>query len=72
MMELLEKKLTARPKRLRMAVMHADALETAEQVKKQLQDRFDPYEIHIGIVAAVIGVHTGPGAWAVMYQNEDD
>jgi DegV family protein with EDD domain len=71
MMELLEEKLTPRPARLRMAVMHADALDTAERVKTEIQKRFNPYEVHIGSVTAVIGVHTGPGAWAVIYQNED-
>lgn len=70
-LELLDAVLTPRPRRLRMAVMHAHAPDVADQVARACQERFDPYELHIGHVAAVIGVHTGPGAWAVIYQNED-
>lgn len=71
MLELLDDALTPRPQRLRMAVVHAHAPEVAERVAQACRSRFDPYEMHIGHVAAVIGVHTGPGAWAVIYQNED-
>lgn len=70
-LELLDQRLTPRPRRLRMAVVHAHAPDVAERVAAECRARFAPYELHIGHVAAVIGVHIGPGAWAVIYQNED-
>ena len=68
---LLEQALPARPLRLRMGVVHADAAATARAVRDALHRRFRPLDIIVGPVTAVIGVHAGPGAWGVFWQVED-
>jgi DegV family protein with EDD domain len=67
----LDRRLTPRPVRLRLGVVHADAAELAEDIRREVERRFQPYECLVGHVTAAIGVHSGPGAWAVFYQIED-
>jgi len=67
----LEGRLTPRPARLRLGIVHADAADVAERLRTDLEARFTPVEILVHPITAAIGVHTGPGAWGVFYQNED-
>ncbi|MEX0800984.1 MAG: DegV family protein [Dehalococcoidia bacterium] len=46
---------------LRMAVMHADAPERAQEVAVALRDRFQPDELLVTEFTSVMGVHAGPG-----------
>lgn len=57
-------------KSLRIAVLHNDALEEAQEIKERIQGEFQPEEIIIGIVSPVLGVHTGPRAIALCGYTE--
>jgi DegV family protein with EDD domain len=70
-LEHLDRLLTPRPRRLRVGVAHADALEQAEHLHTILEERFQPCECLLSSVTAALGVHVGPGAWAVFYQIEE-
>ncbi|MBI4420663.1 MAG: DegV family EDD domain-containing protein, partial [Gemmatimonadetes bacterium] len=67
----LDRRLTPRPHRLRLGVVHADAADVAERVRETLVRRYQPFECLVGPVTAAVGVHAGPGAWGVFYQVED-
>lgn len=70
--ELLKERLTPRPNRLRIGIVHADAVDAANEAKAAIVDCFHPTEILMGPITPAIGVHLGPGAWGVFYQVEDD
>ncbi len=70
-LEELERRLTPRPSSLRLGVIHGDAPAVAEQLRAELIGRFAPRDCFLNHATAAIGVHTGPGAWAVFYQIED-
>jgi len=70
-LEHLDRRLTPRPKTLRMAIVHAGAPEIAAQLCVEVAERYAPAECHVGTITAAIGVHTGPGAWGIFYQIED-
>jgi DegV family protein with EDD domain len=70
-MDHLDRRLTPRPAKLRIGVVHADALETANQLRDAVVGRYAPYECIVHSVTAAIGVHTGAGAWGIFYQIED-
>jgi DegV family protein with EDD domain len=50
------------------AVMHADDLEKAEQLKYLMQERFGLEDILITDFTPVMGAHTGPGVLGLGYQ----
>ncbi|OGU03928.1 MAG: hypothetical protein A2W29_10405 [Gemmatimonadetes bacterium RBG_16_66_8] len=68
----LEARLTPRPARVRFGIVHADAGAVALTLRDELMQRFDPVDCLVEPVTAALGVHVGPGAWAVFYQIEDD
>jgi len=68
---LLDEALPAGRERLRMGVVHADVPEVAEEVRDALARRYEPYEILVSPVTAVLAAHAGPGAWGVLWQVED-
>jgi DegV family protein with EDD domain len=68
---LLEQRLTPRPKVVRFGVVHADAPDVAERVRKALVSAYRPRDCFVSLATAVLGTHVGPGAWAVFYQVED-
>lgn len=51
-------------------ISHADAPETAEEMKKLIEETFGTKTIVITEIGAVIGAHTGPGTIAVFFLNE--
>lgn len=67
----LERRLTPRPRQLRIGIAHADAADTAATVCEEIQKRFHPRECLVADVTAALGVHVGPGTWAVFYQIEE-
>lgn len=67
----LEARLTPQPSSLRFGVAHAGAPDVAERLRSDLVARYAPKECLVADVAAVLGVHVGPGAWGVFYQVED-
>ncbi len=67
----LDRRLTPRPARFRLAVAHGDAPDVAARLRDELLRRYAPDECFVNQVTAALGVHTGPGAWAVFYQIEE-
>jgi hypothetical protein len=68
---LLDQRLTPRPRVVRFGVVHADAVEVAERVRKALVAAYRPRDCFVSLATGVLGTHVGPGAWAVFFQIED-
>ncbi len=68
--ELLSERLTPRPERLRLGVVHVDAEDVAEEVRDSLVAEFAPRDCFLSPATAALATHVGPGAWAVCYQVE--
>ena len=68
--DLLDERLIE-AERYRFGVVHFAAEEWMHQVVEELERRYEPLEILSGPPTAAIGVHVGPGAWALAYQIED-
>lgn len=60
-----------RSREIRFGVAHFGASETADEIARLLRSRYPDSEVLVGPAAAALGVHTGPGAWALAYQIED-
>ncbi|HSM07736.1 MAG TPA: DegV family protein [Gemmatimonadota bacterium] len=56
---------------VRFGVAHFGAPETTTEIARILRSRYPASEVLVGPAAAALGVHTGPGAWALAYQIED-
>jgi DegV family protein with EDD domain len=67
----LEHRLTPRPERLRVGIVHAHAPDVAQRLRDAVQTRFAPRDCLVTEITAALGVHTGPGAWGIFYQVED-
>lgn len=50
-------------------ITHGDAIEDAEYVKKQIEEKFGIKNIMINPLGSVIGSHTGPGVIAIFYMG---
>ncbi len=59
LIELMEER--AGKKQMHVNIMHAGVPEEAEDLKKQVLDRFECVELYITEFTPVMGVHTGPG-----------
>ena len=51
----------------KVAVIHADCLDAAEELKNLVAHRFPEAEIETGELCPVVGAHTGPGLLALVY-----
>ena len=60
MLKIMEQK-TVKGQPLHVAVMHADSLDKAMALSKEISHRFDCTELFITEFTPVMGVHTGPG-----------
>lgn len=58
-------------RRYRFGVVHFGAPETADEIARRLRSRYAAKDVLVGPAAAALGVHTGPGTWALAYQIED-
>jgi DegV family protein with EDD domain len=70
-LHLIERRLAPRPRTVRFGVVHADAADVAAELRDELTRRYAPRDCFVAPVTAALGVHVGPGAWAVFYQVED-
>lgn len=52
---------------LHAAVLHADSLADAEQLRGRVDDQFDCLELHLTELTPVMGAHTGPGLLGLAY-----
>ncbi len=55
---------------LRAAVVHADRLDEALEVKEQVQSRFEPAELYLAELTPAIGTHVGQGTVGVGWYVE--
>jgi DegV family protein with EDD domain len=69
MLKLMEPKVV-RGKPLHVAVMHADALAQATEIRDEITARFECADLFITEFTPVMGVHTGPGLVGVAFYNE--
>lgn len=69
LIKLMEQKVV-QGQPLHVAVMHADALDTAVLLKNRISSQFDCAEIFITEFTPVMGVHTGPGLFGVAFYSE--
>ena len=70
MISLLRERIPDSRERLRLGIVHVMCAATARRIESGLKGEFDPDEVWIRPAAAVLAAHTGPGAWAVVYQYE--
>lgn len=71
-LELLERALEkARPRELRLGVVHGDIPEFAEALRAELVARYQPKQCLVAPITPVIAAHAGVGAWGVFYQIDD-
>ncbi len=56
---------------LHVAVMHADALKRAKELRDEISSRFSCIELFITEFTPVMGVHTGPGVVGVAFYSEE-
>jgi len=70
LVKLMEQKIV-KGHPLRVAVMHADALDKAIALRDQIAAQFDCTELFITEFTPVMGAHTGPGLVGVAFYNED-
>jgi len=68
MIDMMEREVGDRP--VRAAVLHADALEDAENLRDRVDDLFDCLELYVTEMTPVMGTHTGPGLLGLAYQLE--
>lgn len=52
-------------------ISHGDDLTFAEDIKAMIEQRFQPKQVEITMVGAVIGAHAGPGTIAIFFLNKD-
>ena len=71
MVDLLKEKLPPGGK-VKGAVVHGNALATAEELVERIKDAYDISELIITPVGAVIGCHTGPGLVGLLFFPEKE
>jgi len=57
--------------KMRIAVLHGNAQQKAEELAQRIQDEFNPIELLINTTGPVLGINTGPGALALCGYIED-
>jgi DegV family protein with EDD domain len=67
----LVRKHVADSEPVRVAVMHADAVKEAQELKERIAAEFNCVEIFITDFSPVMGYATGPGTLALAYYKED-
>jgi DegV family protein with EDD domain len=56
---------------VRVAVLHADSLDDAEELGRRVKDQFDCLELHVTELTPVMGTHTGPGLLGLAYYVDE-
>lgn len=57
---------------LRIAVLHGNAQEKAQEIADRIREKFQPRELLFNITGPVLGVNTGPGAIALCGYTEEE
>lgn len=58
-------------KLLRVAVLHGDAADTAQEMAEKIRAEYDPLELLVNSTNTAMGIHTGPGAVGLCGYSED-
>ena len=66
LLNITEERLGTR-KMAEAAVVHVDCLEEGKQLRRLVQERFDPPQIHLSDVSPVVGTHVGPGGLGLAF-----
>jgi len=53
------------------AISHGDDVEAALELKKMIEERFQPKDVYMNIIGAAIGAHSGPGTLALFFLNKE-
>lgn len=69
MIELMEERGVELDKQT-VAISHGDDLDTAEQLKDMIEDKFGTEEFIITSIGGVVGAHAGPGTIAIFFLDE--
>ncbi len=69
-LEIMEQKVV-KGQPLHVAVMHAEALDRATELKDEVSSRFDCAELFVTEFTPVMGAHTGPGVVGVAFYSGD-
>jgi DegV family protein with EDD domain len=51
-------------------ISHADNDETALEMRKMIEEEFQPKDVYISAIGSAIGAHTGPGTIAIFFLNQ--
>jgi DegV family protein with EDD domain len=70
LLKVAEERAAGNPIR-RLAIMHSGVEEEANALLEAARAKFNPGESYISYIAAVLGVHVGPGAIGVIVQWGD-
>ncbi len=70
MLDEMEKRVDDRP--VHVAVLHADAPESAGDLRKRVEERFDCIEVFTCAFTPVMGVHAGPGVIGLAFYAENE
>ena len=65
MLDQMAERSRGRP--LHVGILHADVLEEAEELRQEIEERFECVELFIAELTAVMGAHTGPGVLGVAF-----
>lgn len=68
-LEITEERVGANP--VHMAVIHADVPEEAEELKEEVDSRFNCVELYVTDFTPVIGTHSGPGVLGLTFWAEE-
>ena len=68
MLDIMSSDVAGRP--VRAAVLHADSLDDAEDLRERVNDQFDCLELYVTELTPVMGTHTGPGLLGLAYHVE--
>jgi DegV family protein with EDD domain len=51
-------------------ISHADAIETAKEIKAMFEEEFHPKEVYISEIGSAVGAHTGPDTISIFFLNK--
>ena len=68
MLDLMSSEVAGRS--VHAAVLHADSLDDAEDLRRRVADQFDCLELYVSELTPVMGTHTGPGLLGLAYYVE--
>lgn len=69
MLELMEER-GAQISEQHIAINHSDDEAIALELKKQVEERFNPKSIDVQMIGSVVGAHVGPGTFSIYFLNQ--